>query len=73
MTLDCVEARLIRQALLKCTSNRAAAPDILGISGRALQDKIIRHRLQGLGKRQREMMRASGPSHCKFGSTQILP
>lgn len=45
MSLACVEAELIRQTLLKCTSNRAAAAEILGISRRTLQYKMVRYQL----------------------------
>jgi DNA-binding NtrC family response regulator len=48
MTLAQAEAELIRQTLLKVTSNRAAAAAKLGISRRALQYKIQRYRLGGL-------------------------
>ncbi|WP_009965287.1 sigma-54-dependent transcriptional regulator [Verrucomicrobium spinosum] len=40
MSIAQVESELIRQTLLKCTSNREAAAGILGISRRALQYKI---------------------------------
>lgn len=45
MTLAQVEAELIRQTLLKVTSNREAAAQTLGISRRALQYKIQRYKL----------------------------
>ncbi len=45
MTLAQVEAELIRQTLLKISSNRAAAAEQLGISRRALQYKIKRYGL----------------------------
>jgi DNA-binding NtrC family response regulator len=51
MTLAQVEAELIRQTLLKVTSNRAAAAEKLGISRRALQYKIQRYGLADLPKR----------------------
>ncbi len=54
MTLAQVEAELIRQTLLKVTSNRAAAAEKLGISRRALQYKIQRYALDHLPKTQRE-------------------
>jgi len=56
MTLDQVEAELIRQTLLKVTSNRAAAAQQLGISRRSLQYKIRRYALDRLPKTQ------SGPA-----------
>jgi hypothetical protein len=52
MTLAQVEAELIRQTLLKVTSNRAAAAQKLGISRRALQYKIRRYGLNQLPKTQ---------------------
>lgn len=48
MTMAQVEAELIRQTLLKVTSNRAAAAELLGISRRSLQYKIQRYHLQNL-------------------------
>lgn len=45
MTLAQVEAELIRQTLLKVTSNRESAAQQLGISRRALQYKIKRYGL----------------------------
>lgn len=45
MTMAQVEAELIRQTLLKVTSNRAEAAKQLGISRRALQYKIKRYGL----------------------------
>ena len=51
MTLAQVEAELIRQTLLKVTSNRAAAAQTLGISRRTLQYKIQRYGLDRLPKR----------------------
>ena len=48
MTLAQVEAELIRQTLLKVTSNRAEAAVQLGISRRTLQYKIVRYGLQKL-------------------------
>lgn len=48
MTLAQVEAELIRQTLLKVTSNREEAAKALGISRRALQYKIQRYRLTKL-------------------------
>jgi DNA-binding NtrC family response regulator len=50
MTLAQVEAELIRQTLLKVTSNRADAAQQLGISRRALQYKIRRYGLGALPK-----------------------
>jgi DNA-binding NtrC family response regulator len=50
MSLAQVEAELIRQTLLKVTSNRAEAAHKLGISRRALQYKIKRYGLAGLNK-----------------------
>ena len=50
MTLAQVEAELIRQTLLKVTSNRAAAAAQLGISRRTLQYKIVRYGLQKLSR-----------------------
>jgi DNA-binding NtrC family response regulator len=52
MTLNQVEAELIRQTLLKVTSNRVAAALQLGISRRALQYKIRRYGLDHLPKTQ---------------------
>ncbi|MCE0523825.1 MAG: sigma-54 dependent transcriptional regulator [Methylacidiphilales bacterium] len=52
MTLAQVEAELIRQTLLKVTSNRAAAAQQLGISRRTLQYKIQRYGLNQLPKTQ---------------------
>ncbi len=52
MSLAQVEAELIRQTLLKVTSNRAEAADRLGISRRALQYKIVSYGLQNLPKTQ---------------------
>lgn len=51
MTLARIEAELIRQTLLKVTSNREQAARQLGISRRALQYKIKRYRLEALPKR----------------------
>ena len=51
MTLAQVEAELIRQTLIKVTSNRGAAAEKLGISRRALQYKIQRYGLDRLPKR----------------------
>jgi len=48
MTLAQVEAELIRQTLLKVTSNRAEAARQLGISRRAMQYKIKRYGLGSL-------------------------
>jgi DNA-binding NtrC family response regulator len=53
MTLAQVEAELIRQTLLKVTSNRLDAAKKLGISRRALQYKIQRYGLDRLPKAQR--------------------
>jgi len=53
MNLAQVEAELIRQTLLKVTSNRAVAAEHLGISRRALQYKIRRYGLSKLPKTQR--------------------
>jgi len=50
MSLAQVEAELIRQTLLKVTSNRANAAEHLGISRRALQYKIRRYGLSQLPK-----------------------
>lgn len=50
MSLAQVEAELIRQTLLKVTSNRAEAAERLGISRRALQYKIVRYGLDHLPK-----------------------
>jgi DNA-binding NtrC family response regulator len=50
MSLAQVEAELIRQTLLKITSNRSKAAKELGISRRALQYKIKRYGLGTLGK-----------------------
>lgn len=52
MTLAQLEAELIRQTLLKVTSNREAAAAALGISRRALQYKIKRYQLDKLPKRK---------------------
>ena len=52
MSLAQVEAELIRQTLLKVTSNRAEAAERLGISRRALQYKIVRYGLDRIPKRQ---------------------
>jgi DNA-binding NtrC family response regulator len=52
MSLAQVEAELIRQTLLKVTSNRAEAAERLGISRRALQYKIARYGLDRLPKTQ---------------------
>ena len=52
MSLAQVEAELIRQTLLKVTSNRAEAAERLGISRRALQYKIARYGLDCLPKTQ---------------------
>ena len=52
MTLAQVEAELIRQTLLKVTSNRAEAATRLGISRRALQYKIAQYGLGRLPKTQ---------------------
>jgi DNA-binding NtrC family response regulator len=54
MSLAQVEAELIRQTLLKVTSNRAEAAERLGISRRALQYKIIRYGLDRLPKIQKQ-------------------
>jgi DNA-binding NtrC family response regulator len=51
MSLAQVEAELIRQTLIKITSNRAEAAKNLGISLRALQYKIKRYGLATLVKR----------------------
>ena len=50
LSLAQVEAELIRQTLLKVTSNRAEAAERLGISRRALQYKIVRYGLDRLPK-----------------------
>ena len=52
MSLAQVEAELIRQTLLKVTSNREEAAERLGISRRALQYKIVRYGLDHLPKTQ---------------------
>lgn len=54
LTLAQVESELIRQTLLKVTSNRGEAAEKLGISRRALQYKIQRYGLDRLPKTQRE-------------------
>lgn len=54
MTVAQVEAELIRQTLLKVTSNRADAATRLGISRRALHYKIRRYGLDLLPKGQRQ-------------------
>jgi DNA-binding NtrC family response regulator len=46
MTVAQVESELIRQTLLKITSNRTAAAQQLGISRRALQYKIVRYGIE---------------------------
>ena len=51
MTLAQVEAELIRQTLLKVTSNREDAARALGISRRSLQYKIQHYQLDKLPKR----------------------
>ncbi|MBE2281872.1 MAG: sigma-54-dependent Fis family transcriptional regulator [Prosthecobacter sp.] len=53
MTLAQVEAELIRQTLLKVTSNREEAAKTLGISRRALQYKIQRYKLDKLPRHTR--------------------
>jgi DNA-binding NtrC family response regulator len=53
MTLAQVESELIRQTLLKVTSNREEAARSLGISRRALQYKIQRYGLGNLPKAKR--------------------
>ena len=53
MTLAQVEAELIRQTLIKVTSNRGAAAEKLGISRRTLQYKIQRYGLDRLPKSPR--------------------
>jgi DNA-binding NtrC family response regulator len=53
MTLAQVEAELIRQTLLRVTSNRAAAAQRLGISRRTLQYKIRRYGLDRLPRTKR--------------------
>ena len=58
MTLAQVEAELIRQTLLKVTSNRAAAAQALGISRRALQYKIRSYGLNQLPKTQASRTRS---------------
>ena len=52
MTVAQVESELIRQTLLKVTSNRAEAAARLGISRRALQYKIRRYGLSALPRTQ---------------------
>src|SRR5690606_23517337 len=51
MTLAQVEAELIRQTLLKVTSNREEAASTLGISRRSLQYKIQRYQLDKLPRK----------------------
>jgi DNA-binding NtrC family response regulator len=51
MTLAQVEAELIRQTLLKVTSNREEAARTLGISRRSLQYKIQRYQLDKLPRK----------------------
>ncbi len=53
MTLAQVEAKLIRETLLRVTSNRAAAAQKLGISRRTLQYKIRRYGLDRLSRTKR--------------------
>jgi DNA-binding NtrC family response regulator len=53
MTLAQVEAELIRETLLRVTSNRAAAAQKLGISRRTLQYKIRRYGLDRLSRTKR--------------------
>jgi len=53
MTLAQVEAELIRETLLRVTSNRAAAAQKLGISRRTLQYKIRRYGLDRLSRTRR--------------------
>lgn len=53
MTLAQVESELIRQTLLKVTSNREEAAKCLGISRRALQYKIQRYGLGSVSKAKR--------------------
>lgn len=53
MTLAQVETELIRQTLLKVTSNREQAAKSLGISRRALQYKIQRYGLASIPKAKR--------------------
>ena len=53
MTISQVEAELIRQTLLKVTSNREEAAKQLGISRRALQYKIQRYGLGNISRAKR--------------------
>ena len=62
MSLAQVEAELIRQTLLKVTSNRAEAAEKLGISRRALQYKIARYGLARLPKSARRSRDLSPPA-----------
>jgi DNA-binding NtrC family response regulator len=62
MTLAQVEAELIRQTLLKVTSNRATVARQLGISRRTLQYKIRRYGLDRLPKTQALKKSAPGPA-----------
>ncbi|MDD5200600.1 MAG: sigma-54 dependent transcriptional regulator [Terrimicrobiaceae bacterium] len=62
MALAQVEAELIRQTLLKVTSNRAEAAARLGISRRALQYKIARYGLDRLPKTQTARTRRGAAS-----------
>lgn len=57
MSLAQVEAELIRQTLLKVTSNRAEAAERLGISRRTLQYKIAQYGLDRLPKRTMALQR----------------
>ncbi|MDZ4289066.1 MAG: sigma-54 dependent transcriptional regulator [Prosthecobacter sp.] len=59
MTMAQVEAELIRQTLLKITSNREKAAKALGISRRSLQYKIQRYGLRALPRTQ-ESRKGSG-------------
>lgn len=62
MSLAQVEAELIRQTLLKVTSNRVDAAARLGISRRALQYKIRRYGLDRLPKTQAYKLNAPKPA-----------
>jgi transcriptional regulator with PAS, ATPase and Fis domain len=45
-TIENVEAELIRQTLLRVTSNRRDAATVLGISVRSLQYKLKKYKIQ---------------------------
>lgn len=65
MTVAQVESELIRQTLLKVTSNRAGAAARLGISRRALQYKIRRYGLDHLPKTQAPKLQSKLKPHVK--------